>query len=402
MDKKQLRKRKRVRENMFLRDGIWYFRKVVTDANGIKRRKAISTKQKDYELAKVAATELESKANKGELDTFIEKKKVAARPDARYATFAQVYIDEVSTFKRYKNALDNDKARIAPSMAFFGDVSLADITSERCRDFVRHLRALKSDRGTPYRPNVVINYVYATRMVIAEAIRRKLLTQDPWVNVNLRQELPRPTTRSRVVSLDEQRRFLADAGDEARRAFIVMVGSGLRLDELLNLEARHCDFDEFRIVLTGDIVKGKDRYNRERDVVAREIPMQPAVVQALKEQMDARAAGIGDYNRRRSGPWLWNMTRSALMERFGRAIEKAGIPHFTQHDCRRTFATRCAEAGVKPHKLQAWLGHGDISTTMKFYVHEQRKESRAEMLRLDIGLPDAPVPIAMRRKAVGD
>ena len=81
------------------------------------------------------------------------------------------------------------------------------------------------------------------------------------------------------------------------------------------------------------------------------------------------------------------MSRTTLSEAFSRAILAAGTQHFTQHDTRRTFGTRCAEARVQPHRRQAWMGHADIGTTMRFYVHEQRHASRDEMQRLDLGLP---------------
>ena len=35
---------------------------------------------------------------------------------------------------------------------------------------------------------------------------------------------------------------------------------------------------------------------------------------------------------------------------------------------RHTFGTRCAAAGVPLRTLQAWMGHADIKTTMK-YLH---------------------------------
>lgn len=41
----------------------------------------------------------------------------------------------------------------------------------------------------------------------------------------------------------------------------------------------------------------------------------------------------------------------------------------TPHDLRRTFGTRCAEAGMYPAVLQKIMGHTSIDMTMRYYVH---------------------------------
>ena len=49
--------------------------------------------------------------------------------------------------------------------------------------------------------------------------------------------------------------------------------------------------------------------------------------------------------------------------------EKAGIPPFSMHTLRHTYATRAIESGVQPKVLQKLLGHASIQTTMDTYVH---------------------------------
>lgn len=47
----------------------------------------------------------------------------------------------------------------------------------------------------------------------------------------------------------------------------------------------------------------------------------------------------------------------------------AGIPPFSMHTLRHTYATRAIESGMQPKVLQMLLGHASIKTTMDTYVH---------------------------------
>lgn len=38
------------------------------------------------------------------------------------------------------------------------------------------------------------------------------------------------------------------------------------------------------------------------------------------------------------------------------------------HDTRHTFGTMCASAGIDLRRIQSWMGHADIQTTMR-YLH---------------------------------
>lgn len=49
--------------------------------------------------------------------------------------------------------------------------------------------------------------------------------------------------------------------------------------------------------------------------------------------------------------------------------DTAGIPPFSMHTLRHTYATRAIESGMQPKILQKLLGHASITTTMDTYVH---------------------------------
>ena len=56
------------------------------------------------------------------------------------------------------------------------------------------------------------------------------------------------------------------------------------------------------------------------------------------------------------------------------------------HDLRRTFATRCAEAGMPIKRLAAILGHSSVAVTEKHYAHVQDEDSAQAIEKIANGL----------------
>ena len=52
------------------------------------------------------------------------------------------------------------------------------------------------------------------------------------------------------------------------------------------------------------------------------------------------------------------------------------FPVFGGHTFRHTFATRCVEAGADIKSVSELLGHADIKTTLKLYVHPSMESKR--------------------------
>lgn len=57
-------------------------------------------------------------------------------------------------------------------------------------------------------------------------------------------------------------------------------------------------------------------------------------------------------------------------------LRRCGIRHRGFHALRHTFATRCVEAGADIKSVSELLGHADIKTTLKLYVHPSMESKR--------------------------
>ncbi|MFG6442808.1 integron integrase [Roseateles sp. LKC17W] len=242
----------------------------------------------------------------------------------------------------------------------------------------------------------------------------KVLELDlPWlVNIG------RPTVRRRlpvVLAPDEVAAVLSGLEGEHRLLARLLYGTGLRLQEALQLRVKDVDFDHQALIVRGG--KGdKDR-----------VVMLPAALQAgLRAQLanghavwaaDA-AAGQGgvelphalERKYPRAGhawSWFWVFPqghhstdpRSGVVRRhhlydqtfqraFKRAVAAAGITKpATPHTLRHCFATHLLQGGYDIRTVQELLGHSDVATTM-IYTHVLKLGGGAVRSPLDaLGIP---------------
>lgn len=68
--------------------------------------------------------------------------------------------------------------------------------------------------------------------------------------------------------------------------------------------------------------------------------------------------------------------------RYKTFLRRTGVPEYTFHALRHTFATRCVELGFDAKSLSEILGHSNVGTTLSLYVHPSLEQKRSQMERL--------------------
>ncbi len=168
------------------------------------------------------------------------------------------------------------------------------------------------------------------------------------------QKLPQILSREEVVALIENTR-----NPRHRAILMTAYGSGLRLNEICHL--RVGDIDSKRMTIRVEQGKGaKDRYTL----------LSPRLLAELRRY----------WSFYRPKEWLFTSTDATrpigdrTVDRIYKAAKaRAGIvKQGGIHALRHAFATHLLEAGVDVHTIQRLLGHGHISTTMR-YFHLARK-----------------------------
>jgi len=187
--------------------------------------------------------------------------------------------------------------------------------------------------------------------------------------------LPRPKMPSRlphILSREEVAALFELTTNLKHRAFLMTTyGAGLRLLEACHLKVS--DLDSDRMTIRVEQGKGaKDRYTL----------LSPSLLKELRRYWFAHRPAL----------WLFTSPRVAdhpmnphsAQRIFYAAKERAGITKQCGiHGLRHAFATHLLEAGVDVHTIQRLLGHGNLSTTAR-YFHLAQKHLSGTTSPLDL------------------
>ena len=176
-----------------------------------------------------------------------------------------------------------------------------------------------------------------------------------------------------VFSPEEVWALVRAAGSEADAAiFLTAAFTGLRRGELLGLRWRDVDFAGSTIRVRASYAAGKLTTPKSGKV--RAVPMAPDVASALAKLGDReRYTGDDDSCSPARRPAA---RRRCAQQPVPRRAGAGWATTLRFHDLRHTFGTRMiAKADIR--RVQEWMGHADIQTTMK-YLHYAPREEDAE------------------------
>jgi integrase len=269
-----------------------------------------------------------------------------------------------STISTYRSLLGS---RILPA---FGSIPIESITSEMIESWIASV-----DRTAATR----VKLLAMVHGIFQRARKVWGLKVNPAVDV----EKP-PLSRSgdiEVFSPEEVWALVRAAASEQDAAiFLTAAFTGLRRGELLALHWRDVDF-------AGSVVRVRASYHEgvlstPKSGKVRSVPLAPDVGEVLAK-LAAREVFTGDDDLVFIGEDGY-LDGSALRRRYDAAIARAGLRRLRFHDLRHTFGTRMiAKADIR--RVQEWMGHADVQTTMKYLHYVPRAEDAqlvAEAFRL--------------------
>lgn len=234
--------------------------------------------------------------------------------------------------------------------------------------------------------------IYQTRIALYNmfefARENDVLIANP-CKKSLKSDMGKPSDKKEALTIDVQKKFLeAVVGYSYENQYRFVLQTGLRTGELIGLKWSDIDFEnrtmkiertmEYRYKVGEWRVgppKSKSGY--------RTIPLTDEAILILENQRSKNKS-------LKLVPMEWKdivflcrketpVKNSTYDTGLFKYCDRVGIPRFSMHVLRHTFATRCIEGGMKPKTLQKILGHSNIGITMNLYVHITEDEKHREI-----------------------
>ena len=291
---------------------------------------------------------------------------------ARWLEQAQNDGLEPSTLASYEQFI---RLHIEP---FIGVVRLVDLTAAGVEDFRNRLRregrssvmVSKTVTALVGIVNHAMSLGLASRNPVREAVqygkRRQRLSARHTARLEVGVDIP---------TKDELRLILAHAVERWRPIIVTAIFTGLRASELRGLTWKDVDLKTATLRVRQRADKWKTIGSPKSATSAREVPLAPMVVNALKEWRLAcpkGEAGLVFPDDAGKIEAHHNIHRNAL----GRAQQAARIcddwraPKYGLHSLRHAAASLLIETGkFTPKEIQALLGHATIQMTFDRYGH---------------------------------
>ena len=166
----------------------------------------------------------------------------------------------------------------------------------------------------------------------------------------------------------------AASSDQDRAVYLTAAFTGLRMGELIALRWGDVDFNTEALHVYSSYSLGT--LTAPKSGLTRTVPMAEQVRDLLKAQKKTVPQGRGDlvFPGER-GEYL---DGSALRRRYKKALKAAKLRPLRFHDLRHTFGSIAIDQATIV-QVQAWMGHADVQTTMK-YMHHRSRAGDARLL----------------------
>ncbi len=264
----------------------------------------------------------------------------------RFLEYAELHT-KPGTHRFYEECLD--RVLLFTPLA---DARLSDVTGELIAKYARWRRGQAAGNSL------------ATVNAELRTLRRLLRLAEEWAVIGKApavHELPGQRGRDRVLTFEEEAKYLSKASPTLRDAAVLAVDTGLRPEsELFELEWISVHLESSADAPHGYVhVRGS-----KSEAGVRNVPL----TSRGHDVLETRKAVSGKNRFVFPGSGRSGHLQS-LQHPHERAMDKAGLEHFVLYSFRHTFGTRCAESGMDKFTLARLMGHSSFRVTERYYVH---------------------------------
>ena len=296
-----------------------------------------------------------------------------------------------STYLSYESYI---RLYFKPSL---GDVLLRDLTPRLLQQYYNYL----FESGTLASKSISNLNLFLHR-ALSYAVAEGYITFNPTETV----AIPRGE-KTQIVILTRDEQFALMNASYAHRygVFVRLVlFTGLRLGELLGLMWQDVDFAGGLLYVRRTLNR-LNKVNRPTnpneattEIVIRSpksensyrsVPLLPNVQAEMlqwrevqKQDAIMNAGCYYDSGMLVTNPYGGYVEPRTFKDYYDAILKSAGLPHFTFHALRHTFASRALEQGMDAKTLSMILGHSSVSFTLDTYAHVLTDHKIEEMKRM--------------------
>jgi integrase len=317
--------------------------------NGKRYRNTTETNDKHK------ARDIESKERSRILDG---RHGIRRQPDITFRQFADIYLRDHADL--HKRSAKRDREILKVLNRAFGSLILHEITAHRIEQYKRERLAGKwrangqKSAANPLKPGTVNRELDTLKSVLSKAVEWGKLVESPARGVK---RLKVDNRRTRILTDDEQRRVIAAAPRKMRLLITLVLITGARVGELLDLRWEN-------------ITDGALTFLETKNGRVRRIPLSPAV-EAVLEALPRQNPHVFT-NAKTQDRYTVNGARHV----FRRAVRRAGITSsdITLHTLRHTALSRMIDQGFDDYTVMEISGHSSTRMLAR-YTHptEARK-----------------------------
>ena len=361
-------------ENIFKRkDGRWEARVPEYKINGEKVYRSI-----------YGRSYTEVKLKKNDYYRSVNHKKFTKPPESTtFADIADYWLTTIkgtvkeSSFTRYHR---NVHSYLNPAM---GTRTLPEINSNAICQLKDELIESGGKRGDGLSEKTVSDLLSTLKMILMYAEEQGY----PVMNAEL---IRNPKKKKREVNvipggvISRLEEILLSSDDRISLGILLTLHTGIRNGELCGLRWGDCDFSSGTIRICRTVERIKDLSpladHKTKVVITepktesskREIPLPKTLCLYLRSHRGAADEYLLTGTDKPSEP-------HTLYIRYERFLQRNGFESYTFHAIRHTFATRGIASGFDAKSLSEILGHSDVTTTLRCYVHPSMEEKRSQM-----------------------
>ena len=315
--------------------------------------------------------------------------------DTTSCEYTKISLDEVKLNDITNTTIAGYGFRANHILNYFKDSNprLADITPRILDKFFKYLRLYgKTNQKTHEKEALSVRSVRSVKSIMhsifEQAIIDGIVTTNPVKSVTVKGKKNSDYSEEMLFLTEEECQELLiflNSEENSEYNFLLPIAFlgiyyGLRRSELLGLKWSAIDYERNLIHIRHTIVRLTDIEAKDstktksshRDLAL--FSTAKKCLRQVKETQEKEKEFWGNEYKNKDGYVFTKQDGSYydpnyISSIFSEAMKKFGRPEITLHKLRHTCASLLIEKGWDVKRVQHWLGHADIQTTLNIYAH---------------------------------